>query len=169
MTRRIKRSESLSSGVGFTDAIVWQTSSFAAEWFADALAEARLIGRNARRREILFAVCAAESYLFEWVRDVVLGRAFDELSTYFPPGNRRGVRDKCKKIPKLLADKGGFRQPDWSGHVADFERLVDFATVGARRRNRPDTTTLRRNPVKAHQAIGRVRTRLGNLSGSGTD
>jgi hypothetical protein len=51
---------------------VWLSYSFAAEWFNDALTEARAgKDHHARRREILFAVCCAESYLVEWIRDQV--------------------------------------------------------------------------------------------------
>ena len=41
------------------------TASFAQDWFIDALNEARNgIDYNAKRREILFSVCVAESYFF---------------------------------------------------------------------------------------------------------
>jgi hypothetical protein len=54
-------------------AAVWLTASFAREWFNDAVHEARTGGDiQAKRREIVFAVSFAESYLFEWVRDQVL-------------------------------------------------------------------------------------------------
>lgn len=42
---------------------LWQTYRYAPEWFADAVEESGREGHQARRREILFAVCAAESYL----------------------------------------------------------------------------------------------------------
>jgi hypothetical protein len=70
----------------------WKSYSFAPEWFADASREAGVEGspglerRGARRREVLFAVCAAESYVFEWVRDTVLNRDFEKLKKYFPAG-----------------------------------------------------------------------------------
>src|SRR5919112_3743691 len=70
---------------------VWLTYSFAPEWFEDALNEAkRGADHNARRREIVFAVCCAESYLFEWVRDEIIGKSNMErlmkyLNKYFPP------------------------------------------------------------------------------------
>ena len=56
---------------------LWATASFARAWFSDALEEAGVVNdSDARRREIVFAVCFAESYLLEWVRDVVLSRDF---------------------------------------------------------------------------------------------
>ena len=75
---------------------------WAKAWFADALDEAKKTqDPQARRREILFAVCFAESYLFEWVRDVVLaGKDPEDLNRYFPPVPRRWRRlpEKWKKV-----------------------------------------------------------------------
>jgi hypothetical protein len=48
---------------------VWVSDNFSEDWFSDALKEARSgTDFNARRREIIFAACFAESYLFEWTR-----------------------------------------------------------------------------------------------------
>jgi hypothetical protein len=85
---------------------MWLTSSFAREWFEEALHEART-GRDhhARRREIVFAVCFAESYLLEWVRDEVLKGDFPRFDRYFVPGTWESVVEKWQDIPKkLLAD-----------------------------------------------------------------
>jgi hypothetical protein len=107
---------------------VWRTFSFAPEWFADAKAEAGVIGHAARRREILFAVCAAESYIFEWVRDTALNHDFSILATYFPIDTRRGVKEKVRDIPKALCRDGRIKSPlDCSGReFADFQTLVDL-------------------------------------------
>ena len=87
-------------------ATVWDISTFAPDWFAEALAEARNGGGpQARRREILFAVCCAESYLFEWIRDEVLKRDFSKLSTYFKPRTRDNVLTKWKEVPKQHAQE----------------------------------------------------------------
>ena len=51
---------------------IWQAYSWARDWFDDAFNETRVSDHRSRRREILFSVCFAESYLFEWVRDEVL-------------------------------------------------------------------------------------------------
>jgi hypothetical protein len=86
---------------------VWLSYHFAPEWFADALNEMRS-GRDhhARRREIVFAVCCAESYLVEWVRDEVLNRDFNRLNQFFPSGEKRGAAEKWKEIPKALYANG---------------------------------------------------------------
>jgi hypothetical protein len=90
----------------------WKSYSFAPEWFADASREAGVEGlpglerRGARRREILFAVCAAESYVFEWGRDTVLNHDFKKLKKYFPAGRKWGVLKKLEKIPTQLKEDG---------------------------------------------------------------
>jgi hypothetical protein len=86
---------------------IWLSYSFAREWFNDALTEARTgTDHHARRREIIFAVCCAESYLVEWIRDEVLKGDFNKLNQFFPPGERRGVVEKWKEVPKELLDAG---------------------------------------------------------------
>ena len=92
------------------DVLIWSAGSFAHEWFNDALKEAREgRDRNSRRREIVFAVCFTESYLFEWVRDEIsrlVGLSIDELRRYFPDGDRRGIRERWKDVLKdLYKDK----------------------------------------------------------------
>ena len=107
---------------------VWRTFSFAPEWFADAQREADQIGHQARRREILFATCAAESYIFEWVRDTVLNHDFSALTTYFPVGLKRGVTQKFRDIPKELATAGRLSAAlDCGGReFLAFHDLVEF-------------------------------------------
>jgi hypothetical protein len=111
----------------------WKSYSFAPEWFADASREAKderrgVEGRGARRQEILFAVCAAESYVFEWVRDTVLKNDFKKLKKYFPADGRRGVLEKLKEIPKELKEDGlvpgalDCGGQEWS----DFREVVDY-------------------------------------------
>jgi hypothetical protein len=100
-------------------------ATFAPSWFEDAKREATCAGRDARRREILFAVCFAESYLLEWVRDSVLKRR--GLEDYFSSGGRRrrGVIEKWREIPKLLKANNKIRE-----HI-DYQSTVwtDFTTL----------------------------------------
>lgn len=124
---------------------VWQTSSYAREWLADAIAEADRLGQSARRREILFAVCAVETYVFEWTRDIVLERDFDKLIQYFPSKQKRGVKEKIKEVPKALQKDGRIHSAlDCGGReFQDFCRLVDYrdGLVHARA-SRPDNVDL---------------------------
>ena len=82
----------------------------------------------ARRREILFAVCAAESYIFEWVRDTALNRDFTALAAYFPTDAKRGVKEKFRELPKALFKDQRIRSPlDCGGaEFADFQQLVEL-------------------------------------------
>jgi hypothetical protein len=83
----------------------WQAYSFAPAWYSDAKHEATQLGRDARRREVLFAVAAAECGLFEWVRDQVLQHDYKRLEHFFDPENPRSILYKWKEVPKsLLAD-----------------------------------------------------------------
>lgn len=126
---------------------VWLTANFAPRWYADAKNEANQTGDDARRREIVFAVAFVESYLFEWVRDVVLSGEFAKLNDYFPPGETRPVRDRVKDVLADLARDNELKQkPDWRQpefRWSDFCLLVDFRNGlvhGAA--SRPDTAGL---------------------------
>ncbi len=108
----------------------WIAANFARAWFEDALREAQAGDANARRREIVFAVCFLESYLFEWTRNLV---GPSEIKTYFPlrrndRPRRMGIRQKWKDVLKdLLAKKKIARAPAFSGSDwAAFRRLVDY-------------------------------------------
>jgi hypothetical protein len=107
----------------------WISLTFAPEWYADAVEQTKLPkSRDAVRREIIFAVCAAESYLLEWVRDEVLDHKHDELPKYFSADNRLGVRDRWKRVVKQLAAEGRIRQAqDFNSDVwNNFDTLVEF-------------------------------------------
>ena len=108
---------------------LWVTYSFAPEWFNDAKAEVNTPPTPAsRRREILFAVCFAETYLYEWVRDQALQRDFSRLADFFPIQDRRGIRERWKEVTKKLAHEGLMpRAPDFNDRYwHEFTRLVDY-------------------------------------------
>jgi hypothetical protein len=110
------------------DAKLWLDLSFAKSWYDDAVEQSRLPNsRDAMRREIIFAVCAAESYLLEWVRDAVLNRKHDELPNYFPANRKVGVQKRWKAVVKQVAkDRNSQSQRFNSGIWNDFCTLVDF-------------------------------------------
>lgn len=136
----------------------WKSYSFAPEWYQDALHEAKVGHDHAsRRREILFAVCCVESYLFEWVRDDVLHRDFTKLSTYFPQRDRIGIRERWKKVIRDVYNDGlicgvpDFNTSSWS----DFTSLVDYRDgLVHGKSSRPDTHALPQSerplPSKPH-------------------
>jgi hypothetical protein len=137
-------------------ATAWMTYNFAKDWYEDAAVEATRplaapMGdllrehRNAVRREIMFAVCAAESYLVEWVRDEGLKRDYGALNKYFPPGARRGVTEKWSDVPKALAKDGRLATvPHFNGrHATEWKDLIDYRNGLIHARTaRPDTSRL---------------------------
>ena len=78
-------------------ATIWQSCSWARDWFDDAFDAAKQADHRARRREIIFSVCFAETYLFECVRDEILKRDFVKLATYFPFGKEERCRRKMER------------------------------------------------------------------------
>jgi len=82
------------------DPKIYKSDSFAEEWFHDALREAGIDkDLQARRREIIFASCFAESYIFEWTRQKI---QIEEIDHHFPPSPLSTLKDKWKSIPKKL-------------------------------------------------------------------
>lgn len=117
---------SLSATVNVVE--VWTTASFAQTWFEEACAEARLEDRQARRREIVFSVCCAESYLFEWVRDEILKGDYSKLEEFFPHGRKRGLRERWREVRRRLIAEGLIQStPDFEGsHAEDWNTLITF-------------------------------------------
>lgn len=110
------------------DLDVWLAASFEPKWFDDAVREAVSIGPDARRREIVFAVCSAESYLLEWVRRDVL-KKIGRLNEYFPlGGDQGGVIDRWKRVTKKLhADGLTSGCPDYGQEFwTNFRKLVEY-------------------------------------------
>lgn len=110
---------------------------YARAWYEDALREARdnnSRNHHARRREILFAVCCAESYLYEWAYDLLsqqklTGSApYAEIVRYFPSDDKRGVSQRYKDVPKALhADRWLPVRPDLGGsHGTEWLMLVAY-------------------------------------------
>ncbi|MCH8988210.1 MAG: hypothetical protein IIA92_05315 [Chloroflexi bacterium] len=85
---------------------IWQSANFAESWYRDALKESVAGGADARRREILFATCFLESYIFEWARRNL---QIEEVNNFLisKPRRMRSLLTKWKKIPQELfeADK----------------------------------------------------------------
>ncbi len=112
---------------------VWSNHLFAPEWFEDATEQSRWTGSQARRREIVFALAAAESYLFEWVLDEVLSLTparFEEINKYFEPNQTQFVRPRFQAVTQRLRDDRKLAKcPNFStGNPVwvEFVRLVDF-------------------------------------------
>jgi hypothetical protein len=143
--------EGIASTVEFGIPTIWLNYRFAPEWFYDAINEART-GRDhhSRRREIIFSVCCAESYILEWVSVDVLKRDYQRLNNYLQPGQRRGVTLKWKEIPRELLNDGliaaapQLNGQDW----ANFLKLIEYrdGLIHARS-SRPENPTLPANEM----------------------
>ena len=150
--------------VGITggDATLWLSSTFAPNWFEDATQEAKNEqGRSGLRREIIFAVCAVESYLVEWARDQVLGGKLKRLARYLPSDDRRGIWQRWKEVPKSLKADGLIRDTqDLSGMLwTEFTELIELrdGLVHARA-SRPDAGRgTADRPRPSHDDWGRLK------------
>ena len=106
--------KSISGTMAIKSISIILADSFAKNWYEDALNESKsTIGNKADRirREIVFATCFAESYIFEWTRNKL--PSMTDVGKYFPVNPRyngdkrfrRRVEDKWEQVPaELLAD-----------------------------------------------------------------
>jgi hypothetical protein len=100
-------------------------------WFCDARWEAenpQAVGNyHYRRREVIFAVCFAEAYLFEWTL-AALGLDGDKLTRYFPISEKGGIADRWAKVPAAL-HQDGFLKADLrvsKKHRKSWQNLIDI-------------------------------------------
>lgn len=119
---QVIRPVGIPSGVRFGSHTVWGHVNVAQDWFEDAWAAARAPGLRARRHEVVFAVCFAESWLYEWVRDVVLprrlhgqfdtGDGFELVNKTFRPEDRNmGIRERWTAVYGRLKADGLVQRP----------------------------------------------------------
>lgn len=101
-------------------------SEYAEKWYRDARAEAAVEGTDARRREIVFAVCCAEAYLFEWAYSEPFGGDIAAIPRYFPKDDKRGLSERWKKVLKDLFEAEVIpARPDFDGaHGVHWNQLV---------------------------------------------
>ena len=85
------------------DATLWEQRRYDKRWHDDAAKEANGDGPDARRREIIFAVCLAESHLFEWVA-VAVERDHPGAREFVEEHWMKSVSDKWRLVPKTLAE-----------------------------------------------------------------
>lgn len=118
----------IASAGGFGSPEVWITSNFAQEWLCDTCLASMQEGRRYRRIEIVSAVCFAESYLFEFVRDAVLQRNFRPLDKYFDPNRHQGVKDRFTTVLNALKKDNKITDlPDWNKPFwREFHQLVNL-------------------------------------------
>ena len=87
-------------------------ANYAEDWYSDALAEVNdSANRKNKRREIVFAACFLESYIYEWVRNY----GTDFLAKYFSDTAKnidgeyytKGLKNKWKYMPPEIANELG--------------------------------------------------------------
>lgn len=124
----------------FQTGTVKAISRFAGDWYVDAVREAQAEHGDihSRRREILFAVCCAESYIYEYTYDVLIGalgvtdEVDREIERYFPLKPDRGRNpsgtDQWKAVPRRLRADGHLAAvPDLGGpHGEHWRTLVGY-------------------------------------------
>jgi hypothetical protein len=94
---------------------VWRTYSFAEAWYRDTVGESKQDGADHRRKEIVFAVCFVESYLFELVRDRIFVGELQATLRIFPVTDRRtGIKKRCKNVFNQLCQEKKSRN-NWTG------------------------------------------------------
>lgn len=107
----------------------WHTASFMFPWLRDAYLESIEEGREHRRKEVIFAVCFFETFLFEWVRDDILKNDYQALFDFFPPDRHMPIMDRCKTVlNRLHQAKKVLHLPVW-GNIREWEhfsRLVEI-------------------------------------------
>jgi len=114
----------------------WIEGNFAEFWYEDTKREANIKNDiNARRREIIFSICFAETYLFEWTRGKV---EKNKINEYFPyedskekvpaPYRHRWRRSLIKNWKKLLTElfKEGKIGCDPKLKTTDFKWLIEY-------------------------------------------
>ena len=87
-------------------------ANYAEDWYADALAEVNdSENKKNKRREIVFAVCFLESYIYEWVRNYgtnYLAKYFTDTAKNFDGEfYTNGLKNKWKYIPPEIANELG--------------------------------------------------------------
>jgi hypothetical protein len=150
-TRFINVHENIAVGENEPEVELWMAGNFASAWFEDAKRQAAIDDDNddmVKPREIVFAVCAIESYLLEWVRDEVLNRNFQLLKHYFPIATKQrylGIDERWKEvINHLYEDQTIFNKPSFGEHYWEqFRLLIDLRNgLLHGRASRPDNARL---------------------------
>jgi hypothetical protein len=83
----------------------WFEETLAPMWIEQALTTGDLSNvAVARRREVIFAVAAAESFLIEWVRDDVFKRDLKACAVYLLAREQQSILERWKTIPSELVE-----------------------------------------------------------------
>jgi len=115
----VKDESAVADAVPFPPTI-WLADNFAKDWFSDALHEARCgLDHHSRRREIVFAVCFAESYIVEWARNML---PVEEIRDLPLP---KKLKDKWKHVPKEVCACVGDKI-EYDPNLGDLGQLLRY-------------------------------------------
>lgn len=109
----------------------WAT--FAQRWYWDALEHvpgdevSYFEERDALRRQVVFAVCALESWFFEWVRDELLEERIDATDVF---GGYATFPERVKGVMREVERRGGLERPFTCGESSEWEEVI--ALLGVR-------------------------------------
>ncbi len=103
----------------------WLAQPFAQFWYDETCAQACDPSECARRREIIFAVACAESYLVEWLRKLLGPKC---ANVTLEVNGKQGILEQWKTIPKALQRAGEIPAvPTLGGSSwANFHKVVQF-------------------------------------------
>ncbi len=104
---------------------VWISASYAEDWYKDAVSEvSNDANRHNKRREIVFAACFLEFYIYEWVRN----KDIELLQKFF---GKCATNAKGKYYSKSLREKWKYIPPDMvSVFNGDPSTKIDLSNLG---------------------------------------
>lgn len=107
---------------------VWLSESLAPYWIEEAKAVSQAFPIvAARRKEIIFSVAAAESFLIEWVRDSVFSGDVAGSVQFLSSRKKMGICERWKSFAETLSNDGRITQaPNFGNNQQwqDFCQLV---------------------------------------------
>lgn len=105
---------------------------YAESWWEDSCCEVPSEGadrdgtRHALRRQVVFAVCALESWFFEWVRDELLEERIEATDVF---AGYRTVPERVKGVMREVEGRGGLERPFECGESTEWDDMVDLLGV----------------------------------------
>jgi hypothetical protein len=109
----------------------WLSETLAGYWVCEARAAISDSSVSGRRKEILFSVAAAESYLIEWVRDEVFRGNVQASAVFF--GARQRKQGICERWKDFLKELVASNQVPASPNFGTSNAWLAFGTIVATR------------------------------------